>query len=288
MSMVQLINGDYVPEGQAALTTNNRAYRYGDGFFESMRVSNGAPLFAEAHWKRVVRTAGFLRIDIPQELNLRPFHSYMKQLCAKNGLAQARIRFQGFRQGAGNYAPETDRLGWTMTSHALSSDRYLLNEKGLHVGICGTHRINPTPQSAFKTTNALPYVLGGLYAADMQWDDCLLLDTQGSVAESTNANLFLIKGDMLLTPDLSNGGVHGVMRSVVLRLATKAGLTPQTVPISEEDLLQADECLLTNAVRGIRWVGALGRKRYFRKKAELLTTHLNALFSTSLPDPRIH
>lgn len=277
MTRIQLFNGRFVPEDQAVITSSNRGYRYGDGFFESMRVAKGRPLFAAVHWDRVLRTAAFLRITVSEDLDLRYFEQFSKELCQRNGFRNARIRFQGFRSGSGKYTPDDNRLGWSMVCSELPSAEYQLNRKGLSVGICTAHRINPQPQSSFKTGNSLPYVLGGIHAQQKKWDDCLLLDPDGFIAESTNSNLFLVKEDTLLTPDLSNGGVNGVMRSVIIDLAASVGFNVKMGLVSKEDLLESDECFLTNAVRGIQWVGAFDSKRYFRKKTEFLLLRLNQL-----------
>ncbi len=164
-----------------------------------------------------------------------------------------------------------------MTCQELTSAAFQLNKKGLLVGVCSTVRINPKPQSSFKTSNSIPYVLGGLYAQQMNWDDCMMLDSEGFIAESTNSNVFLIKDNTLFTPDLSNGGVKGVMRSRVIDVAEKTGFEVKTVLLTEADLNSADEFFLTNSVRGIQWVAAFGRKRYYKKKAELLLKHLNLI-----------
>ncbi|MBL4585733.1 MAG: aminotransferase class IV family protein [Flavobacteriales bacterium] len=270
MSRVQLFNGEFVHKDQPIILTSNRGFCYGDGFFESIRVSNGKPLFVPAHWNRVLQTAKFLSIDIPAEMNVRKFENFVKELCTQNGLTNARIRFQVFRKGEGKYTPNENGFGWSMICAALPSAEYQLNKKGLLVGICPTHCINPKPQSSFKTSNSLPYILGSQYAQKMNWDDCLMLDSEDFIAESTHSNIFLVKGNTLVTPGLSNGGVMGVMRSVVMQMAAKNGFEVKTVLISEADLLESDEVFLTNAIRGIQWVGAFKRKRFFKKKAEVL------------------
>ncbi|MDP6908614.1 MAG: aminotransferase class IV, partial [Flavobacteriales bacterium] len=210
MSGFQLFNGELVREDAAVIQTTNRCFSYGDGFFESIRVSNSKPLFIEEHWKRIQLTADFLQILIPEEFSIFSFEKSIKLLCVKNEFKHARIRFHVFRIGRGKYTPTDNAFGWSMKVSELDSEHYRLNKKGLIVGVCSTHRINPKPQSSFKTSNSIPYVLGGMYAKQMNWDDCLMLDSAGFIAESTNSNIFVLKDNSVLTPDLSNGGVNGV------------------------------------------------------------------------------
>jgi len=277
MSRLQLFNGEFVSINQPVVLTTNRGFCYGDGFFESIRVANGTPLFAAAHWSRVVQTAKFLSIDISAEMNSQKFGNFIKELCVKNGLYNARIRFQVYRKGEGKYMPNKNGAGWSMTCSELETATYQLNKKGLLVGVCTTYPINPKPQSWYKTGNSLPYILGSQYAQKMNWDDCLLLDAEGFIAESTHSNIFLVKGNTLVTPNLCNGGVMGIMRSVVMQVAAKNGFEVKTALVSEADLLESDEVFLTNAIRGIQWVGAFKNKRFFKKKAEILLQLIGGL-----------
>jgi branched-chain amino acid aminotransferase len=278
MSTYQLFNGKFYEANEVIIPSSNRAFCYGDGFFESMRISNGNAPFVFPHWQRLQRVCAFLQILIPEKLTLQTFNRYALELVAKNGWQNARVRFQGFRQGAGRYAPDKSELGWVMVCQPLGESQYTLNQKGLRLEVCSSHQINPAPQSSFKTSNSLPYVLGGMYAQNNGLDDCFLIDSNGFIAEATGSNVFLVKDNELVTPDLSNGGVGGVMRSVVIQESKSCGLSAATVLLSKEDILQADECFLTNASQGVQWVGAVGKKRYFKKVAEKLTHHINQKF----------
>ena len=278
MSNFLLFNGELKRDGEPLLPVTNRGFCYGDGFFESMRVSNGKLPFVKGHWQRLIRVCKFLRLQIPELLTEERFSQFALALVEKNGFVNARIRFQGYRVGEGRYAPENNVLGWSMVCQELETSALQLNKKGLHLDVCTTHSINPAPQSSFKCSNSLPYVLGGIFASDNKLDDCFLLDSEGFIAEATGSNVFLLKGNELVTPDLSNGGVSGVMRSVVLQEAKSLGLKTTSELVSLEDVLEADECFLTNASSGIQWVGAVGKKRFYKRGAEKLINHINTEF----------
>ena len=281
MSQVQLFNGEFYPEGAALLSVSNRSFCYGDGFFESMRVSNGKVVFLDLHFQRLSKACNFLKLKLPASFSAKYFNQMAVELTSRNALLNARIRFQGFRSGGGRYTPESDLLEWSMVCQPLEESQFVLNSKGLRVGVCESHKINPAPLSSFKTSNSLPYVLGGIYAREKNWDDCFMVDAEDFIAESTTSNIFVLKGNKLLTPDLSNGGVAGVMRSVVLSEAAHVGMTTETALITLEDILAADECFLTNAARGIQWVGAVDKKRYYKRGATKLIEHINKKFGLS-------
>jgi branched-chain amino acid aminotransferase len=274
----QLFNSQVVDLKTNVIHTTNRSFRFGDGFFESMKVANGKVLFADLHWKRLVHACSILRINIPKEFTVDVFRAESEKLARLNSEPHSRIRFQGFRAGSGRYTPDTSVLNWIMTSDPIENAEYMLNRKGLCVGVCDAHRINPLPQSGFKSCNAVPYVLGGIYASQKGWDDCLMLDTEGFIAEGTSSNVFLVQGNVLVTPTLENGGVPGVMRSVLMHLGQQAGFEVSAKLVTEDDLLSADECFLSTATRGIVWVGAFGKKRYFKRVAEQLVKQINAKY----------
>lgn len=271
----QLLNGVEERLESNLIHASNRGFSYGDGFFESMRVSNGKVLFADLHWKRLVHACEVLRISIPENFTIKSFRSEANRLALLNQEPNSRIRFQGFRSGSGRYTPESSILGWSMVSEPLNSAAYELNKKGLTIGICESHSINPLPQSGFKSCNSVPYVLGGIYAAEKGWDDCLMQDSEGFIAEGTGSNVFLVQGNRLITPDLQNGGVPGVMRSLILHEGANLGFEVVQQLVREEDLLLADECFLSTATRGITWVGAFQKKRFFKKVSTKLVSHIN-------------
>lgn len=271
----QLLNGEAIDVQSNVLHASNRGFRYGDGFFESMKVSNGQVLFADLHWKRLQHACNTLRISIPTAFTAEVFRAQASRLAKLNEEPNSRIRFQGFRAGSGRYTPASSVLSWNMVSEPMDNAQYTLNKKGLTIGVCRSHTINPLPQSGFKSSNSVPYILGGICASENGWHDCLLLDAEGFIAEGTGSNVFLVQGNTLITPDLSNGGVPGVMRTVLLHEAQKLGFEVSQQLVKEEDLLVADECFLSTATRGIVWVVAFEKKRYFKKAAEKLVAYLN-------------
>lgn len=274
----QLVNGKFYEVGALVLQSDNRGFNYGDGFFESIRVSNGKAPFIQLHWERLQRACKILGFEIANGFSLGTFNSYVVALARKNQEPNCRVKFLGFRSGSGRYLPTNSELGWCMTTMELENSHYQLNKKGLQVCESKSTTINPPPQSTFKSTNALPYVLASIEAKKKGFDDCFLNDAEGFLAEATSSNLFIVRNNMLQTPDLSNGGVAGVMRNVVLAVASEFGFKAKESLLKFEDVLAADECFLTNATRGIQWVGAIDKKRFFKKAAEKLTDGINQKF----------
>lgn len=274
----QLLNGKAFSSEKTPIHSSNRSFSYGDGFFESIKVSNGKAPFAKLHWQRLVAACNILQISIPSGLDETKFVKEIERLARINDEPNSRVRFQGFRVGPGKYTPASSVLGWLMVSHPTDFSEFRLNKKGFTVGICDTHTINPAPQSSFKSSNALPYVLGGMFAQKHGFEDCLLLDSKGKITETTSSNVFLVKNEKLITPSLANGGVAGVMRHLVIQEASFLNLGIEMKDLSIKDVLNADECFLTNATSGIQWVGAFETKRFFKRNAVQLVEHINHKF----------
>jgi branched-chain amino acid aminotransferase len=258
-----ILNGEMTRPEACGLGVLNRAFRYGDGFFDTFRTHTGRPVLFGPHWTRIERTARFLRFSLSTELSSACIAEHVKRLCEANNTPHARVRLQFWRDGGGLYIPESNTCNWLMETTPLPSSYFEVNRKGMTLGICREIRVNPQPLSSHKTLNALPYVIAGTNARERGWDDALLLDHAGNVAEATSSNLLLVKEKVIVTPDLKHGGLPGTMRDEVLRLAKGAGMKVVETSVSEKDLELADELLLTNAVAGIRWVLGCGTEAVF-------------------------
>jgi branched-chain amino acid aminotransferase len=116
------------------------------------------------------------------------------------------------------------------------------------------------------------YVQVSQFARAEGWEECILTNHYGQVCESMYSNIFLVKGDKLYTPELDSGCANGVMRSYLLGLMEDKVVEKE---IDVEELFNADEILLTNAVKGVQWVKELRGKTFTNKKAEELTALLN-------------
>ncbi|HTM99809.1 MAG TPA: aminotransferase class IV, partial [Pedobacter sp.] len=126
----------------------------------------------------------------------------------------------------------------------------------------------------YKTSNALLYVMAGLYQKQHRLDEAIILNQNGFLCESTSSNVFVVYDNQIYTPALSEGCVAGVMRSVILKIAKMNDIQVIEAQISPEILKQADEVFVTNASSGVRWVMGYGKKRYFNEMAKTIASFL--------------
>lgn len=273
-----LHNDEFVGINHPILTAGNRGFKYGDGLFETMRMSNGKLKFAELHADRLRAGMKALKMDGSALLDEYFLKQKTAELCKKNKLKEnVRFRLSVYRTGDGLYTPNSNKSGYILESSALEDGGYELNKKGLIVDVFDEITKPVNILSNYKTSNSLLYVMAGLHKKQLRLDDAFILNQHGFLCESISSNVFVVYNKKIYTPALSEGCVAGVMRNVVMSMAKAHDIELIEAQISPEILKEAEEVFITNAVSGIRWVMGYGRKRYFNEVTKLLSAKLNDL-----------
>lgn len=275
MSKFILINDEFVLADQPVFRTSNRGFKFGDGIFESMRMCNGKLQFAELHADRLRAAMKAIKLDGYTLFDDYFLRQKTTELAKKNKFnGNVRFRLSVYREGEGLYTPLSNKPGYALEAMILPDGSYELNHKGLIIDVYDelTKPINKLAN--YKTTNALLYVMAGLYQKQHRLDEAIILNQNGFLCESTSSNVFVVYENQIYTPALSEGCVAGVMRSVVLQLTKMNDIPLIEAQISPEILKQADEVFVTNATAGIRWVMGYGKKRYFNEMAKTITALL--------------
>ncbi len=252
----------------------NRAFLYGDGFFESMRWHKEKIFFYDDHFKRIRKSFAILKLNdtgLEKDLLQKQIETVIKN---QNINTDARVRLTFFRIAEGFYAPEKSTTGLLIQAKEWENNNYLLNEKPVIMGFYRDHYKNRSSLSNIKSLNSLVYVLAGIHVKENNWDDAVLLNDIGNVCEATSSNIFMVSNDIIYTPPLSECCVGGVMRQQATRLSEKAGIRLIEKPISPNELLSADEVFLTNGIRGFITVGKCEEKIY---KTEIIKQFVIAL-----------
>jgi len=267
-------NNKFYGQLQPALPIN-RAMKFGDGVFETMRIIDGKLRYIDLHIKRLCAGLDMLRIEYSAQ-KINEIKVCIDQLIARNEIkAGGVIRLTAYRSGGGRYNPETNQLSYVIESETLGTNHFVLNAKGLEIGVAESVEIIPGPYSAIKSLNALPYVMAGIEKNDSLNDDLLLLNPERMIVEATASNIFLVKDKRIYTPPIEDGCISGIGRHLLMRHAQKIGLKVNERSIQLKDLESANEILLTNAIKGIEWVSSFKRKRFFNKCAKILLNSLN-------------
>ncbi len=259
-------NGQFFPADQPVIHADNRSYRYGDGFFKTIRLTNGRAPLIDYHLRRIRQSMKLLNYITPEDL-LAKIETIIAELAARNNCSDsARIRLS-FSNGRGSLYEPAGKPDCLIEATPLASPEAALMPKGLLLGICPLIRKSCDAYANLKSASYLTSSVAAGFAREHNWDDALIINQHDRIAESTVSNIFWLKNETLHTPPLSEGCVAGVMRSFLMEnLGQQNGVNSRIRLIettcTENQLLEADEIFLTNALTGIRWVERFGARRY--------------------------
>lgn len=271
-----IFNGTIISTEDNPINSSNRAFRYGDGVFDTLVCSGTEPLLFEGHYQRLLSAAVLLKFNIIGYPSFENFKKQIAQLVAKNKYAPySRIRITMYRSPGGLYTPEDNAPHWIIEQEPLLTEPFELNSKGLLTGIYLDMAKQNSPLSQFKTCSSLFFVLAGLVKKENGWGDILVTNQEGRIIEGLSSNLFWIKENKIFTPLVSSGCVDGIMRREVIRLSHDLGFpVMETRGATLNELLEADELFLTNSTQGIRWIVGLNDQRYYLKITRQLAMNL--------------
>lgn len=248
-----LVNG----EPQDFIAASDRGLHYGDGVFETLAIHNSTPQFWMAHMERLLK--GCSRLGLPQP-DVALLEAETARVCADSERAVVKIiitRGSGGRGYRPPASPEPQRL-----IMCYPWPEYSVPEKGITLRLCRTPLACNPMLAGIKHLNRLEQVMARSEWSDESIQEGLMLDTEGHVIEGTMSNLFAVRNGVLVTPDLANCGVAGVMRRQVLSLAENLGLTYDFVRLRTADLKEMDELFVTNSLVGIWPVARLEETDY--------------------------
>ena len=270
-------NGKFINALEPVLHSANRSFRYGDSLFETIRVVGRNIQFLDDHMNRLKSGMNILKMEIPSDYTTEQFFQQINLLIWENGIqSDARVRLTVFRNDGGFYTPLSNQVSYLIEIEAMEEVGYVLNQKGYTIDIFSEIKKAQGMLSSVKSANSLLYVLAGIYKTENKLDDCVVLNTKGNISEGISSNLFVVKNGALYTPLLEEGCIEGVMRKQIFKIARDNRIAVHEVPLAVNVLLNSDEVFLTNAIQGIRWVGAYKGKRYFNTTSKLLNEKLNA------------
>lgn len=247
----------------------NRAFIYGDLLFETIAVRNNRIANGMLHFERLTAGANQLNFELPQQWDYQYFVNMIQTHITSSN---QRIRFVMHRNASGFYYPQNNIVKcvvevWPMPLAICSIKNIELYEQEFKA--C-------TPLSNLKSGNALLYVMAAQYAQQHGLDDVFVLNQHGHIAEASSSNVFIRKNNKLYTPPLTEAPVNGIVRKLLL-LQSELDYEVFEKAITVDDLLDADECFLTNTIHGVVSVDSFRRKQYDNKAATYLQQVLSAI-----------
>jgi branched-chain amino acid aminotransferase len=269
------MNGKLVDEKDAKVSVFDHGLLYGDGVFEGIRAYNQRVFMLDEHLDRLYRSARAIDLAIP--MTRAAMSRAVVATCKANGVRNGYIRLIVTR-GVGTLGlnPYTcGKPGVIIIAGGIQLYPKKLYDTGLSIITVGTMRnqaeaVNPR----IKSLNYLNNILAKIEAINAGVVECIMLNAQGYVAEASGDNIFIVKGDTLVTPHSWCGALEGITRSVVMNLAPEHGYKLKEDVLTRYDLYNADEMFLTGTAAEIISVVNVDRRTIGNGKPGPVTREL--------------
>lgn len=269
-------NGAFLDESPLA---NNRGLYYGDAVFETLKIANGKILHWEDHYFRLMATMRIVRMRIPMTFTMEFLEESVLKLTQQLSYNNARVRVTIIRKSGGYYKPTDNNIDWLITAEPLHSERYNEMKSSCEVELYKDFHLPKHLLSTLKTNNKQISVLASIYAEENGYDNMLLINEDKNIVETTNGNLFVVQGNTIITPPLSDGCLNGIVRKNLIPLISKTSNIVEQRSISPFELQQSDELFYTNSIQGIQSITKYRKKEYSNKIGNELYELLNASIS---------
>jgi branched-chain amino acid aminotransferase len=254
------INGRLASTTDALLRITDRGFQLGDGVFETLRARRAVPIELEEHLLRLRESARATELPVP--LSDAAFAAAIQELLEAAGLARrddppgdASVRItlsrgpvEG-RNAPASVAPEPTLV---IQCEPFAPPPAEVLDRGLRVIVSTVVHDPASPLAGVKSTSRADSIMARLEADRAGAHDAIYATPDGALTEGTIANLFVIRGDQLATPPMSEGILAGTMRTWLLANAGRLGFQAAERRLWRADLASADEAIFTSSVAGAR------------------------------------
>lgn len=264
MSTLAWFNGRLVTE-TLSVDPTDRGFLLGDGLFETIAVFNGRAVWLADHLDRLAEAAGLLGIPADRSVIAAAVAEMLDKAKDRHGILRITLtRGPGVR----GLAADGSRPSLLVSLSPWAKGTIFAPAR---LATSTIRRNAASPASRLKTLSYVDNILAARQAAAKGCDDALLLNTDGKIASTTIANLFVLKNGVIATPPVSAGVLPGIARKKLL-----ASTSGEEREIAASELTQADAVFLTNSLRLIRPVHSLDGTTLRRDDAAL-TSYLERL-----------
>jgi branched-chain amino acid aminotransferase len=260
-------NGSIIPLSKARLSPGQMGLLMGWGVFTTLRVYEGKPFAFDRHWARMSHDAERLGMSLGQEQEA--VRQSVSKLAAANGRPEGMARVSFVKNRGGLWAevgdsPETDLIIFT---------RQLVEWPAVHRLKLQQHALYSATHLAGAKMLSWVQNAGLLEKAHAEgFDDVLLLNESGHLAECTSANIFLVRENRVLTPPLASGCLPGVTRDVLREVVPQAGFELSEQILTPDDLASASEVFISSTTREVAAVGSIDAQWRFEAPGKITTT----------------
>jgi len=274
------MNGKLVPKEKACVSVFDHGLLYGDGVFEGIRAYNNRVFMLDEHIDRLFRSAR--AIALTMHMSKEEMAAAVVKTCKANKVSNGYIRLIVTRgEGSLGLNPFTcEKSSVIIIAGSIQLYPKKLYDTGLSIVTVATVRnlseaVNPN----IKSLNYLNNILAKIEAINGGVEEAIMLNAHGFVAEATGDNVFIIKGNTLLTPPTQSGILEGITRDVVMTLARQSGYEVRESMLTRYDLYNADEMFLTGTAAEVIAVVNMDRRKIANGKPGRITRELAEKFS---------
>ena len=270
-------NGTIIPKSDFTLSFNNRGFTYGDSVFDTSKFINNKIEFLEDHYFRLLASMRMLRMEIPLSFTLDFFENEIrKTLLACNLTQTSRVKFTVFRNDGGLFTPKTNTISYLIETIPLN----LTTKQTYKIDLFKDYTVSTDLLNTLKTNNRIINVLSSIFAKENSLDNCLLINQNKNITESSNATVFLIFGNKIYTPPLTDGCIKGIMRKKVIESIQQIGeFVFEEKSLSPFDIQKADSLFLTNSIFGIQTVTNYRKKEFNSYLVDMVKDGFKTYFS---------
>ena len=283
------LNNQLVDAENAKISVFDHGLLYGDGVFEGIRLYNKCIFKLEEHLIRLEMSAKALMLDIP--MDREALTKAVCDTCKANGLENGYIRLVVTR-GVGNLGLSIKNCNHPQI--IIIADNIQLYpkeyyEKGLKIITVPTRRNNSAAlPPMIKSLNYLNNILAKIEAQNLGYQEAIMLNDQGYVAECTGDNIFMLKDGILYTPKIASGSLKGITREVVIEIAEELKIELIETEMTRYDTWIADEMFLTGTAAELIPIVEVDSRKIGNGQPGIITAKFLDLFKTKVTEDGIY
>jgi len=273
------INGEIFDEDKATISIFDRGFLYGDGIFETLRSYDGVVFRLKDHLDRLY--SSMKSFKILERISNKETEKAIYNLLQINNLKDASIRItvsRGISKHRGLNISQGEISNVVITTHRFIPPPAKIYKIGIKLDISRFKKNSQGFLNRFKALNYLESIIARSEAIPKGSFETIFLNESGYICEGTISNIFMVKGNKLMTPSLECGVLPGITRKIVLELASNAGLEVEEGRFKDNQLKNSDEVFMTNSLIEIIPVIKIDNKQIKDGKVGPLTLKIHSLY----------
>lgn len=277
MTRLACVDGELLRPEEAKVSVYDRGFLYGDSVFETVRTYGGRPFALDEHVRRLERSSELVGIQLPVAQSV--LAEEIERAIAAGGNAESYVRVM-ITRGVGPLGLDPSQVTQAcrvILVEPLTPLPAVMYRDGVSVITYRTERASDAAHGA-KVGNYLAGMMALRVARQTGAHEALILDGAGRVTEGTTSNVFIVRGQTILTPPDEAGILLGITRAKIIELAPQIGLSVKCSPLVVADLLSADEVFLSSSIREILPVVRVDGREVGHAKPGAITRALHTAF----------